>query len=88
METLRLPEHFIGIPNHSQPTQLSDAVYNLARVQSAHGKIPTLHNQVGADLLQVTDHRFQGGEVTVNVGNNGKPHAYPYFKTSDKCRGH
>ena len=37
-------------------------------------EISTMHDQIGADVCQIRDDRFQGGQIAMNVGEDGYSH--------------
>jgi hypothetical protein len=46
-------EHFIGIPKHTLPTQIANAVYDLHGTGSTVSQIATVKNEVGRSLSQI-----------------------------------
>jgi hypothetical protein len=70
IQTLRIPEHLIGISTNTPPTQRLHLINDVLWVRAIGRQIAAMENQVRRDLTQIGENRFEGTPVAVNVGDN------------------
>ena len=74
VEHLRLPQHLVGVALNARPASFAHTVEHLDGAVAAGNQVAALDDEVGSNLLEVRNHRFQRGEIAVNVGNDGEAH--------------
>jgi hypothetical protein len=66
-ETFRGPEHLVGIPADSGPTEQADLIDDVRRVSATGSQITAVNYEVRRDLPQVSENRLEGAAIAVNI---------------------
>jgi hypothetical protein len=75
-QLFRIPQHFIGVPTNSRPTQRTNVIHNFRRMRSARRQIPAMHNTIRRHLTQIRQHRLKRPPIPVNIRHNRDSHHY------------
>jgi len=66
-ETFRGPEHLIGVPADSGPTEQADLIDYVRRVSATGSQITAVNHEIRRDLLQIGENRLEGAAIAVNI---------------------
>jgi hypothetical protein len=66
-ETFRGPEHLIGVPADSGPTEQADLIDYVRRVSATSSQITAVDHEVRRDLPQIGEDCLEGTAIAVNV---------------------
>ncbi len=67
-------QHFVAVAHHAGPSEGADLVDDLNGAGTSIGEVAGVEDKVGSGRAKVRQHGFEGGEVAVNVGEDGDAH--------------
>jgi hypothetical protein len=71
---VRTPEQLVGVPDNARPAELPDPVDHFSRARPHQGEIAAVNDAVNPSVRDVLDHGVEGGEVPVDVADDGQSH--------------